>query len=215
LVAEVIQHFFPRLVELHNYTPANSSSQKKENWYMLNRKPLSKLNYQLSDRMIKELVTAQQGVIEKFLYTLKTKIDRALWNKEQRKKQNSLESHSSSSVFSAFHDLAVEGGSRYRTNKKDSGDVKLGRLVVDGQQVVPVVMYEEKEQEMIKEETVQLLTAKVRRLEHLLHLKDLRIEELNKRIDEMQPTGLEPQSQKTETKENGKRRKNNDNREKS
>ena len=31
----------------------------------------------------------------------------------------------------------------------------------------------------------QILQAKVRRLEHLLHLKDIRIEELTKRVEQM------------------------------
>lgn len=37
LVAEMIKHYFPRMVDLHNYTPAHSSKQKMENWYLLNR----------------------------------------------------------------------------------------------------------------------------------------------------------------------------------
>jgi hypothetical protein len=38
LVAEAIAHFFPRLVELHNYSSANSLSQKMYNWNTLNAK---------------------------------------------------------------------------------------------------------------------------------------------------------------------------------
>lgn len=36
MAAEVVKHFIPRLVELHNYTPANSTRQKLENWRTLN-----------------------------------------------------------------------------------------------------------------------------------------------------------------------------------
>lgn len=35
MAAEVVKHFIPRLVELHNYTPANSTRQKLENWRTL------------------------------------------------------------------------------------------------------------------------------------------------------------------------------------
>ncbi|KAI9216340.1 hypothetical protein BC828DRAFT_409553, partial [Blastocladiella britannica] len=35
LCAEVIRHVNPRLVELHNYPPANSSTQKVYNWNTL------------------------------------------------------------------------------------------------------------------------------------------------------------------------------------
>lgn len=38
LVAEIVKHFIPRLVELHNYASANSTNQKLNNWQTLNRK---------------------------------------------------------------------------------------------------------------------------------------------------------------------------------
>ncbi len=36
LMSEVCAHFFPRMVELHNYTKTNAASQKKVNWNTLN-----------------------------------------------------------------------------------------------------------------------------------------------------------------------------------
>ncbi len=38
LTAEVVHHFIPRLVELHNYSPANATQQKVDNWKTLNSK---------------------------------------------------------------------------------------------------------------------------------------------------------------------------------
>uniref|UniRef100_A0A8C7X897 Sperm flagellar 1 n=1 Tax=Oryzias sinensis TaxID=183150 RepID=A0A8C7X897_9TELE len=37
MAAEVVKHFFPKLVDLHNYIPANSTQQKLSNWNVLNR----------------------------------------------------------------------------------------------------------------------------------------------------------------------------------
>lgn len=37
LVAEIIKCHQPKLVEIHNYTPANATKPKMENWYLLNR----------------------------------------------------------------------------------------------------------------------------------------------------------------------------------
>ncbi len=37
LAAEVVYHFLPKMVELHNFSPANASLQKVENWRTLNR----------------------------------------------------------------------------------------------------------------------------------------------------------------------------------
>ena len=36
LAAEVVHHFLPKLVELHNYSPANSTQQKMDNWRTIN-----------------------------------------------------------------------------------------------------------------------------------------------------------------------------------
>lgn len=38
MIAEVVRHFFPRMVDLHNYSPANSKGPKVVNWQTLNRK---------------------------------------------------------------------------------------------------------------------------------------------------------------------------------
>lgn len=37
LVAELIKFYFPKMVEMHNYVPANSLQQKLNNWGHLNR----------------------------------------------------------------------------------------------------------------------------------------------------------------------------------
>lgn len=37
LAAEVVAHFLPKLVQLHNYSQANSLRQKMYNWQTLNR----------------------------------------------------------------------------------------------------------------------------------------------------------------------------------
>lgn len=36
MAAEVVHYFLPKLVELHNYSPANSQAQKLDNWRTLN-----------------------------------------------------------------------------------------------------------------------------------------------------------------------------------
>ena len=50
--------------------------------------------------------------------------------------------------------------------------------------LVPRLYYEEKEQECLaKEEQIQILNAKIKRLEHLLHLKDVRIQDLTEKTE--------------------------------
>ena len=47
LTAEIVQHYFPKLIELHNYPAANSYAQKMYNWKTLNGKVFKKMGFQL------------------------------------------------------------------------------------------------------------------------------------------------------------------------
>ena len=38
LVAEIVAHFLPKMVEIHNYSSASSQAQKLTNWDTLNSK---------------------------------------------------------------------------------------------------------------------------------------------------------------------------------
>ncbi|XP_043208826.1 sperm flagellar protein 1-like [Amphibalanus amphitrite] len=75
MFAEVVQYFVPRLIELHNYIPANSVKQKRQNWDLLWRKVLPKFGIRPSDVNTDWLVQAKPGAIEKLLYLLKTKLE--------------------------------------------------------------------------------------------------------------------------------------------
>jgi hypothetical protein len=58
MVAEVIAHFVPRLIETHNYQPASGKRQKKMNWETLNKKVLKRFHkIQIPDNVIDAVVT--------------------------------------------------------------------------------------------------------------------------------------------------------------
>jgi len=82
LIAEVLKHYLPQLVELHNYSNAHSIQQKSYNWNTLNQKVLKKINLQLSVKDIKDAVEMVPETIERVLFTLRYKIDQYV----QRKK---------------------------------------------------------------------------------------------------------------------------------
>lgn len=95
LVAEMIKYYFPRMVDLHNYTPAHSLKQKMENWYLLNRRVLQKLDLDLSDNVIRALSNAKTKVVEKVLMMLRNQLDRAIdrtttWKLRARHLQDGL-----------------------------------------------------------------------------------------------------------------------------
>lgn len=76
-----MHYYFPRLVDLHNYPPANSATQKYNNWNTLNRtqsskleKALKKINFQISKNDIEHIITCTPDSIERMLRQLKLKI---------------------------------------------------------------------------------------------------------------------------------------------
>nr|XP_048311257.1 uncharacterized protein LOC125413677 isoform X3 [Myodes glareolus] len=75
LVAEIVKHFHPRLVNLHSYVPACSTDQKLSNWSLLNRKVFQKLHLCISETDIQKVVSNKPGVIESILCSLKEKIE--------------------------------------------------------------------------------------------------------------------------------------------
>lgn len=90
MMAEVMAHFIPRIVEVHNYVPTHASLQKINNWNMLNRTLLSfcnlslismlekvfrKLGFQVSRPDVDAIIQATPGAIERVLLIVKIKID--------------------------------------------------------------------------------------------------------------------------------------------
>ena len=95
LAAEVVHHFLPKLVELHNYSPANSTQQKMDNWRTVNSqyiqrtdevkndilcsfitsgKVFSKLNFSIPDDILQDAAASKPGMIEFILSTLRIKV---------------------------------------------------------------------------------------------------------------------------------------------
>ncbi|XP_062839347.1 sperm flagellar protein 1 isoform X4 [Anolis carolinensis] len=75
LVAEVVKFFFPKMVEMHNYAPANSTQQKLSNWGHLNRKVLNKLNFSVPEDVVRKVAQCTPGVVELVLIPLRQKIE--------------------------------------------------------------------------------------------------------------------------------------------
>ncbi|XP_060565509.1 sperm flagellar protein 1-like isoform X29 [Ruditapes philippinarum] len=209
LVAECVRHFFPDegLVDLHNYTTANNTNKKKENWYYLNRKVFSKMNFELADDVINDLCLCKPGMIEKVLLMLQVKIKRAEYARARNSDKPEADQHHH------HHDQMTPGrkgmvkvgledtkGSRFQKTKQLHEQKAPPKPAIKQQTIqkkrpgqvvesdmVPRYVVEEKEQEVLsRDETIQILQGKIHRLEHLVHLKDMRITELS--------GGVEPNS---------------------
>ncbi|XP_052771647.1 sperm flagellar protein 1-like isoform X9 [Mya arenaria] len=210
LVAEIVRHFFANegIVELHNYTAANATPKKKENWYYLNRKVFGKMNFELADDVINDLVCCKQGMIEKVLLMLQVKIKRAQYARQHQSDKPEADQHTSMSPgrkdgrtikvgmddtkgrlkTKQIEDYGHTITQHYLNNRGWSSGVEHfpPRHRIKGHlgdvDIVPRIMLEEREQELLaKDEMVKMLQNKVQKLEQLLTLKDMRISELTEK----------------------------------
>uniref|UniRef100_A0A8C6Y133 Sperm flagellar protein 1 n=1 Tax=Naja naja TaxID=35670 RepID=A0A8C6Y133_NAJNA len=174
LVAEVVKFYFPKMVEMHNYAPANSTQQKLSNWGHLNRKVLSKLNFSIPEDIVRKIAQCTPGVVELVLIPLRQKIE---------EKQKHAKVCSSSSSDSDSDRGMTEPFSTCRGLKGQTGypvplqtDANLRLHLAEREQAL-----------LASQETVQILQMKIRRLEHLLHLKNVRIDDLSRRLQQAEP----------------------------
>ena len=57
----------PKIVELHNYSPAHSLQQKLYNWNTLNQKVLKKLKWQITKEDVNAIIQGEPMAIERVL----------------------------------------------------------------------------------------------------------------------------------------------------
>ncbi|CAF0778158.1 unnamed protein product [Didymodactylos carnosus] len=153
MVAELIKYYFPSWVDLHNYAAASSTQQKLINWGLLNR-----ILHQKSK-------TSEQA------------------NAMMTPRQNYTppETDERSDANQTISQYARSGPPRPKPQGPGKKPTSMHNLSAD---VVSRIEFDEKEQEcMAKDEQIQILQAKIRRLEHLLHLKDVRVEDLSEKLE--------------------------------
>ncbi|XP_012925408.1 sperm flagellar protein 1-like [Heterocephalus glaber] len=195
LVAEIVKHFHPRLVDLHNYIPASNTDQKLSNWSLLNRKVFHKLHFCVSEADIRKVVASVPGAIEPILCALREKVeagtvhavspgtaDPGLSSVDADQPLVEVPTHTYTGLPDSPDPSSVKTLHNQRALKKMDccaclcGDPAKGAWehLARVQQLL-----EDKEQALaILQQIVQILQMKVVRLEHLVQLKDQRIEEL-------------------------------------
>ncbi|XP_072139033.1 sperm flagellar protein 1 [Mobula birostris] len=182
MVAEVVKHFLPRLVEMHNYIPANSTQQKLSNWQLLNRQVFSKLHFRISEDMLKKLVKSCPGVIELVLHTLRQKIGEELTVIQQDVEDYSDRTDKS---FPNYIPVSMHPFAKECQLKPEMCNNNPRSFCKQYSHLDPAIRFllEEKEQALLAlHETVEILQLKVQRLEHLVQLKDLRIDDLTRHL---------------------------------
>ncbi|XP_033956183.1 sperm flagellar protein 1 isoform X1 [Pseudochaenichthys georgianus] len=189
MAAEVVKYFFPKLVDQHNYISANSTQQKLGNWILLNRKVFSKLNFHVPEETVRQIVLSTAGVIEPVLSALREKIDKKLeqtteniLNLEYYDTRNQEKLNTEGPQTEAE---CVAEPARDSMKKDEKSRIKNGgkpqntaQLYPDMDPSVRLILQEKEKDVMALQETVEILQMKVNRLEHLVYLKDMRIEDL-------------------------------------
>ncbi|XP_028939025.1 sperm flagellar protein 1 [Ornithorhynchus anatinus] len=191
LVAEMVKFYFPRLVEMHNYVPANSLQQKLNNWGHLNRKVLSKLNFSVPKDVIQKIAQCTPGVVELVLIPLRQRLE----EKQKRKKPATGPSQDLQLVPDNNNYLDVGFSQKPKDARSGPGipdllgaEQREGGILpgysqaLQGDSSFILQMAEKDEALLACQEMVQVLQMKVRRLEHLLELKNVRIQDLTRRL---------------------------------
>lgn len=194
-MAEVCAAYFPHLVELHNYPPANSTKQKIYNFETLNQRVLKKFGYVIPHAVIEDIVNCKQGAVENVLNTLQFKMAKYRERKEggggsppmsaRRVSQAApqQQQHQPHQNHSMVSDAGMGGGGGGSSSSSVSGakgqhaHIHAGggakSSSVDGE-----ILLEKERQIRDLTATVEVLELKVAKLEQLVRLKDNKIQRL-------------------------------------
>ena len=165
MAAEIVKYYRPKLVELHNYSGANSSSKKKYNWKTLRKKVLPRIRLKMNDGEVDDIVKMKSGAIENFLVRVKNRLEKS--PKERRG------SEGGSIAF---------GSAPQRRESKGALETRIDASAL--QREVDTEILIEKEQTICDlRETVDILEQKVQKLELLLRLKDTKIGTLTEKLE--------------------------------
>ncbi|XP_044070639.1 sperm flagellar protein 1 [Siniperca chuatsi] len=199
MAAEVVKYFFPKLVDLHNYIPANCTQHKLSNWNLLNRKVFSKLNFHVPEETVKRIVLSTAGVIEPVLSALREKIDKKLEHTTENmldleycdtrdQEKPHTENHQTKAKLLAQlagEEMKKDEKSRLKNGKQQH----TAQFYSDMDPTFRLILHEKEQAVMALQETVEILQMKVNRLEHLVHLKDMRIEDLMRHLETYKAKG--------------------------
>jgi len=201
LCAEVIRHYFPNLVELHNYSPANSVQQKMYNWNTLNTKVFKRLGFSLPRHEMESVANCTQGAVERVLKLIKVKMATYKTRKAAKAGLDQTDS-SAATPMGTPNDVGPSPGARRETPTSavppaphssdgaaaqgDWGARSAGSVHAGQGTTAAVGRGSAREVDELRE-TCAILEAKVSKLETLVRLKDSKIAALTAKL---QASGL-------------------------
>jgi hypothetical protein len=176
LVAEIIHWYLPELVDVHKYSSTDLIEQKKTNWAMLNRKVLSHFGLDVPDVIVSGIANFKPGLIEVLLYNLRLKMDEEFQLRSKMHDDNEFLPKRQTSLSLLTEKRPADTRHMSISPSTSNGNAR---------QTISLLDYEEIQQEHLQqEEQIEVLQAKLRRLEHVLRLKDKRIEQLSAHLED-------------------------------
>ena len=179
LFAEVISAYFPSLVEMHNYTSANSIKQKMDNFDTLNSRVLRKLNYTIPRTSIEEIVNCKPGSVEIVLNSLQFKM--AKYREHKNSSEYQIVPSSPKSNNDTNNNSRSGGVPRSAAKVPQSSLSHLNGRAQPHSVMASVedeILMEKEQQIRELQETVEILELKMAKLEQLCRLKDNKIQKL-------------------------------------
>ena len=155
LMAEVVNHFFPRLVDLFNYQQGLRVDTKIYNWKHLNEKVLKKINFKLDTNTINSLANSTPIVIE-----------HVLWNFRELVKKNKAKESKLYFVDEEEEEIP-ENVHEYQKQKVNEDRLLLEQKIQECEE---------------QEEFIEMLQQKIAKLEALNQLKDAKIAKLERQL---------------------------------
>ncbi|KAL0239150.1 hypothetical protein PCE1_004841 [Barthelona sp. PCE] len=186
LMAEICNHLFPRVVDLHNYSAAHSVSQKLYNWATLTTKVFKRLNFVIDQRIVDDAAKSVPGAIEAILFQFRNHIMSESFTMPgsnpptSRKRRTRTPRQNITAADSPI--------SSYKPHIREREQFDESQHMEPEREVIHVnnVSDEDFEKALIKiedlEEKNQLMQLKIRKLEQLVRLKDSRIQALTSKL---------------------------------
>ncbi|GLC38194.1 hypothetical protein PLESTM_000697100 [Pleodorina starrii] len=190
-MAEVIHHFYPKIVELHNYSSANGLQQKMYNWNTLNAKVFKRLGFVVLKQDCEACCNCKPGAVERVLKLIKVKI--AKFKEENGDAvpgavPGMMQAPEPMLMYHPHHQQQAAAMMMARSPGPGLSGAPMHMGVMAplsakmNAAMAPEILAEKDAVIAELRETNQILETKVRKLEQLVRLKDAKIQTLMKRL---------------------------------
>lgn len=178
LVAELVHHYFPRLVELHNYSGSHGLAQKMYNWCTLNRKVFKRLGFVVAKSECQACASCQPGAIERVLKLIRLRLSKFAEGPGLMLTGSTAHSNDMQSQGDFLEDCDE---AKDESAAQQYGEPPLnGKSKADESTARPIDEALAEKDAVIRKLTAanEMLDVKITKLEQLLSLKDRKIEKL-------------------------------------